>query len=180
MERFIGTDTASVELFFNIITSGIETFAILCHQLSCLCVVEVCCLGLEPLCDACHMQGPLANFYCLNICDLWILRKMDHGNVNPTQHLPWWLRETTKRTPVSLVSTRIWTWNSPKLTPVWWISIGAVLCSFENFITDCTSQISRSWTKSLYLQPLQWCYCENLGNPTSSCVMWRHYSYHQG
>ena len=35
MERSIGTDTASVELFFNIFTSGIETFVIpwdqLCH-----------------------------------------------------------------------------------------------------------------------------------------------------
>ena len=28
MERFIGTDTARVEIFFNIFTSGIETFVI--------------------------------------------------------------------------------------------------------------------------------------------------------
>ena len=28
LERFIGTDTASVELFFNIFTSGIDTFVI--------------------------------------------------------------------------------------------------------------------------------------------------------
>ena len=34
---------------------------------------------------------------------------MDRGNVNKKQHLPWWLKETTKRTPISLVSTRIWT-----------------------------------------------------------------------
>ena len=51
MERFIGTDTASVELFFNIFTSGIKTFAILSDKLLYPCVVEVCRLGLEPLCD---------------------------------------------------------------------------------------------------------------------------------
>ena len=33
MERFIGTDTASVELFFNIVTSGFETFIISWDQL---------------------------------------------------------------------------------------------------------------------------------------------------
>ena len=65
---------------------------------------------------------------------------MDRGNVNPTQHLPWWLRETTKRTPISLVSTGIWTRNSPNTSPVWWISIGAMLSAFENFIMNRTSQ----------------------------------------
>ena len=34
MERFIGTDTASVELFFNTFTSEIETFAVWWDQLS--------------------------------------------------------------------------------------------------------------------------------------------------
>ena len=33
MEIFIGTDIASVELLFNIFTSGIETFVILSDQL---------------------------------------------------------------------------------------------------------------------------------------------------
>ena len=33
MERFIGTDTASVELLFNIFTSGSETFVISWDQL---------------------------------------------------------------------------------------------------------------------------------------------------
>ena len=32
------------------------------------------------------------------------------------------------------------------------------------------------WNKSLHLQPLQRCYCENLGSPASACVMRRHYS----
>ena len=27
------------------------------------------------------------------------------------------------------------------------------------------------WIKSLHLEPLQRCYCENLGSPTSACVM---------
>ena len=65
---------------------------------------------------------------------------MDRGNVNPTQHFPWSLRETTKRTPVILVSTGIWTRNSTNMNPVWWISIGAMLCAFKNFTTDRTSQ----------------------------------------
>ena len=55
LERFIVTDTASVELFFNIFTSGIETFVILWDQLLYPCVVEVCRLGLEPLCDS-HLR----------------------------------------------------------------------------------------------------------------------------
>ena len=51
MERFIGTDTASVELFFNIFTSRTEIFVIPWDQGLYPCVVEVCSLGLEPLCD---------------------------------------------------------------------------------------------------------------------------------
>ena len=51
MERFIGTDAASVELFFNIFTSEIVTFVIPWDQLLYPRVQEVCCLGLELLCD---------------------------------------------------------------------------------------------------------------------------------
>ena len=47
MERFIGTDTLSVEKFFS---SEIETVVIPWDQLLYPCVVEVCHLGLEPLC----------------------------------------------------------------------------------------------------------------------------------
>ena len=32
------------------------------------------------------------------------------------------------------------------------------------------------WNKSLHLQPLQRCYCENSGSPASACVMRPHYS----
>ena len=51
IERFIGTDTASVELFFNIFISGTETFVIPWNQILYPCEVAVCRLGLEPLCD---------------------------------------------------------------------------------------------------------------------------------
>ena len=51
MERFIGTDTAGVDLFFNIFTSGIETFVIQWDQFLYPCVVEVFCLELEPMCN---------------------------------------------------------------------------------------------------------------------------------
>ena len=46
------------------------------------------------------------------------------------------------------------------------------LC-IQNFITDHSR---REWNKSLQLQPLQRCYCENSGSPDSACAMRRHYS----
>ena len=58
MERFIGTGTVSVELFFNIIIPGIETFVISMDKLLYPCVVEVCRLGLEPPCDI-HLRLPV-------------------------------------------------------------------------------------------------------------------------
>jgi hypothetical protein len=51
MEIFIATDTASVQLFFDIFATEIETFVIPWDQLLNTWVVEVCRLGLEPLCD---------------------------------------------------------------------------------------------------------------------------------
>ena len=51
MKRFIGTDTASTELFFKTFTSKIEIFVILWDQLLYHCIIEVYSLGLEPLCD---------------------------------------------------------------------------------------------------------------------------------
>ena len=36
--------------------------------------------------------------------------------------------------------------------------------------------VGGSWNKSLRLQPLQRCYCENSGSLASACVMRRHYS----
>ena len=51
IERFIRTDIASVQSFFNIFTSGIETLVIPWDQHLYPCVLEVCRLGLDPLCD---------------------------------------------------------------------------------------------------------------------------------
>ena len=47
-----GTDTASVELLFNIFFSGIESFVIPWDQRLYPCVVEVCRREMEPLCDS--------------------------------------------------------------------------------------------------------------------------------
>ena len=54
-EKNIGTDTATVELFFNIFISGIETSVIPWEQLLYPCVVDVCRLGLETPCDT-HLR----------------------------------------------------------------------------------------------------------------------------
>ena len=43
--------------------------------------------------------------------------QMDRGNENPTQHLPWWLRKTTKN-PSQVVSTGIWTRDLPNASLV--------------------------------------------------------------
>ena len=51
MQKFIGTDSARVELFFSIFTSGIETFVIQWDLLLYTCVVQVCRPKLELLCD---------------------------------------------------------------------------------------------------------------------------------
>ena len=56
-ERFIGTDTG-FELFFNIFTSGIETFVMPWDQVLYSCVVEVCRLGLESVCHTlCYSEN---------------------------------------------------------------------------------------------------------------------------
>ena len=43
--------------------------------------------------------------------------QMDHGTENPTQHLPWRLRKTTKK-PVRLVGTGIRTRDLPNASLV--------------------------------------------------------------
>ena len=44
--------------------------------------------------------------------------QMDRGNENPTQHLPWWLRKTTEKTPARLVGTGIRTRDLPNASLV--------------------------------------------------------------
>ena len=75
---------------------------------------------------------------------------MDRGDVNPTQHLPWRLRETSKRTLITLVSTGIWTRNAPNTSPMWWILIGAMFCAFKNDQRPRFT-VGGCWNKSLQL-----------------------------
>ena len=101
---------------------------------------------------------------------------MDHGNINPTQHLPWWLRET---------------WKEPQ--SVWWAP-GFELSKCESSVMNfylryalCIQKlyhrphfiVDGNWNKSLHLQLQQRCYCENLGNSASAWVMQYQYSYHK-
>ena len=44
--------------------------------------------------------------------------QMDRGNENPNQHLPSWLRKTTKKKTVTLVRTGIWTRDLPNASLV--------------------------------------------------------------
>ena len=101
---------------------------------------------------------------------------MDRGNVNPAQHLSWWLRETLKRTPTSLLSTGIWTRDSSNSSPVWWISIGAVLCAFKNFIIDQTSQSAGTGTRTSIFNRCNDATARTRESTTSACVMRHHYS----
>ena len=57
---------------------------------------------------------------------------------------------------------------------VWWI--WSVVCSVHSKTLSQTVTVGGSWNKSLHLQPLQRCYCENSGSTTSAFVMQRHYS----
>ena len=47
METFIGTDTASIELLFSILTSGTETSVVPWDQLLYACIVDVCRLRMS-------------------------------------------------------------------------------------------------------------------------------------
>ena len=67
MERLIGTDTASVVLFFNVLTSGIEILIIPWDQLFYPCIKEVSRLGLEPLCDTHPVSRVLLQIFIILI-----------------------------------------------------------------------------------------------------------------
>ena len=49
----------------------------------------------------------------------------------------------------------------------------STLCSVHWKTLSQTALHSRN--NNLHLQPLQRCYCENAGSPTSACFMWHHY-----
>ena len=40
----------------------------------------------------------------------------------------------------------------------------------------CFHTVGERWNRSLQIQPLQRCYCENYGSIAAACVMRRHYS----
>ena len=95
--------------------------------------------------------------------------------VNTTQHLPSRLRKTTERTAI--------TWSKPGFElrtlriRVQCNEFGSALCSVLSISLSETALYSRQgWNKSLHVQPLQRCYCENSGCPASACIMRRHYS----
>ena len=61
--------------------------------------------------------------------------QMDRGNENPTQYLPWWLRKTTKKTPVRLVDTGIWTRYLPNASLVCYHDHGATSLGNSNIVS---------------------------------------------
>ena len=84
---------------------------------------------------------------------------MGRHNVNP-QHLPWWLRETTKRTQSA--------WLEPGFE-LGTLRIRVQCDEFRSALYSVHSKtlsqthftVGGSWNKSLQLQPQQRCYCEN-------------------
>ena len=101
---------------------------------------------------------------------------MDCGNVNPTQHLPWWLKVTMKITQS--------VWLSPGFE-LWYLRIRVQCDEFRSALcsvhSETLSQIAlhsrwESCNRSLHLQPLQRCYCKNSERPTTACVIRRCYS----
>ena len=101
---------------------------------------------------------------------------MNRGNVNPTQHLPWWLRETTEKSPEHFRQNQ--DLNS---------ELSEYECSVMNYDRRYVLRIKKlyhrphftvggNWYESLQLQPLQRCYCANSGSLASAFVMRHHYS----
>ena len=148
MEIIIRTDRASVELFFNIFTTGNERVVIPWDQLLYPCVIDVCRLGLEPLSDThllCHSENAGTDRRGIS----WGVRKDGHNCQCWLQALffVFWCQllwqppgaqfseqQVLRDNFVQQGAGNDW-WHS-----WWWISIGAMLCAFKNFITDRTSQ----------------------------------------
>ena len=171
MERFYGTDTASVELFFNVFTSGIETFVIPWDQFLYSFVVEVCRLGLKPLCDTqlhlCHSEN--ADVHRTGIS--WGVRK-DGSDV---QVIEWMINTSQLNSSRRCVDHQDvcsqvlpWSKTPPALD---------ILCHlfFKKIYDRVHFTVDRSWNKSLHLQPRQQCYYENSRSRPSACVMRHHY-----
>ena len=89
--------------------------------------------------------------------------KMDRGNENPTQHLPWWLRETKKETIVRLVGIAIWTRDLTKTSPACYhCSTSFGYCVFvikHSYLCDYNAfKIARGFKVKFLYRPLhtQW------------------------
>ena len=169
MGRFILTDTASVELFFNIFTSGIKITVIPWDQLLYPCIVKVCCLGLEHLWPSSPSLCHFKTAHALRTGISWGVRKdRNHWTQGP--------------------GYRVNDWKSPSRT-----SAGDVL-TVEPFVATDLAQLTNfdgaiqklyhrphfavggCWSKTFHFQPLQRCYCENSGRPARTCIIRRHYS----
>ena len=74
--------------------------------------------------------------------------QMTRGNENTTQHLPWWLRRTTKKNPARLVGTGIRTRDLPNASLVRYhgaTSLGdLVLYQFEAYIN---TRVCGAWAR---------------------------------
>ena len=57
-----------------------------------------------------------------------------------------------------------------------WISIGAMLCAFKNFITDRTSQSAGSGIRASNFNRCNDVTMRTWGSPVSACIMRRHFS----
>ena len=189
MGRFIGTDTASIELFFQHI--HLRNWDIY-HTVG-PNFVSLCRRSLPPGIGATvwHTSPPLSLENADRTGISWGVRKdrnhwmrgsrtsstcspvMMDGLQLPSPCTCSWPAVNClnqRRTICLLMTLGLYTWHG------WRISIGALLCALKNCHRPQLT-LGGSWNKSLHLQSLQRWYCENSGSPASACVMLRHYSY---
>ena len=184
MERFIVTDTASVELFFNILTFGIETSVIPWDQLLYPCVVEGCRLGLNHL-TVWHSYLPLCHSE---------KRWQDRNFLSCKRR---WTTILSMLTTCALLCVLVSVALALTCCTIFSTGAPVILCNKELEITAGTAEdefrsalcsvdsklyhrphfiVDGSWNKSLHLQLLQRFFCGNSGSPASACVMRRHNS----
>ena len=140
MVRFIGTDTASVELLFNMFTSGIETFIIPCEQLLYPSDVEVCRLRFTVALISASLS-------------FWKRWRWPNRNFLSCDGNHW------ARGPGYRVLT---------VEPCVAIDLAQLTMYFDRRDALCIQKlyhrphftVGGCWNKSFHLQPLQLCYCK--------------------
>ena len=145
------------------------------------CVVEVCLLGLEPVCPRTTMHITFrAGIVCLNFVlqgyplwcqciDRWLVSGVMCGTYVSS---PMMIRSINSL-PSSWYRCRNVIANSMHFILVWC----QLLCSvYLKLYHRLHFTVGGNWNKSLHLQLLQRCYCENSGSPASACIMWCRYS----